>query len=82
VFDSATIATSLTYLKPHAMPILPCLYVPYNNISSTLNNKNRISEIGDPYRIPVGVGKLSDRYPSSLMRVLLLLRNNTVYSTN
>lgn len=44
-----------------------------------LNNKNKISEISDPYRIPVGVEKLFDRYPSSLIRVLLLLRNNTIY---
>jgi hypothetical protein len=47
-------------------------------IRGALNSKNRIGEIGDPCGIPVGVGKLSDRYLSSLMRVLLLLRNDAI----
>ena len=51
-------------------------------IRGALNSKNRISEIGDPYRIPVAIGKLLDRNPSSLIRVLLLLRNDAIYSVN
>ena len=59
-------------------PVLPRVYVLHAETSGALNSKNRISKISDPCRILVGVGKLSDRNPSSLIRVLLLLRNDTI----
>ena len=54
----------------------------YTETNGALNSRNKISKIGDPYRILVGVGKLSKINPGSLMRVLLLLRNDTIYSAN
>ena len=60
------------------MPVLRL----YAVIREALNSKNRIGEIGDPCGIPVAVGKLLDRNPGSLMRVLLLLRNDTIYGAN
>jgi hypothetical protein len=57
--DSTRTTTSSTQPKPidRAMPVLRLHAV----IRGALNNKNRISEIGDPCGIPVGVGKLSER---------------------
>src|SRR6478752_44608 len=60
------------------MPVLR----PHAVIRGALNSKNRIGEIGDPCGIPVAVGKLLDRNPGSLMRVLLLLRNDAIHGAN
>lgn len=57
----------LTYLKPYVTPIPPYIYVLYTKTNSALNSRNRISKISNPYRIPIGIGKLSKRYPSSLI---------------
>lgn len=53
------IATSSTHpkLADRALPVIRLQAV----ISGALNSRNKISEIGDPYRIPVGVEKLSER---------------------
>jgi hypothetical protein len=70
------IATSSTQPKPHAMPVPPRVCALHAETNGALNSRNKIGEIGDPCGIPVGVGKLSERYPGSLMRVLLLQRND------
>ena len=74
------IATSSTYLIPYITLVPPYIYILYTETNGALKSKNKISEISEPYRIPVGVGKISKRYPRSLIRVNLPIRNEAIYS--
>ena len=61
------IAISSTYLILYVTLVPPYICVLYTKTNGALKSKNKIGEIGEPCGMPVGVGKISERYPGSLI---------------